>query len=150
MLPSKKNAAKKLFADFGLFWPFFNQKTAKKTAKKRKLAKSKPLNESFRNLICRCLPTNKMLQFFFVDFGLSWQKTAKIDQKQRKLGKSNPYGEIFGNLLLDASQQKKMVQKKHISILAFLGFFLAKKQRKLTKNEENWQNPKRLIKFSEI
>ena len=29
MLPNKKNATKKLFLDFGLFWSFFNQKTAK-------------------------------------------------------------------------------------------------------------------------
>ena len=28
--------------------------------------------------------------------------------------------------------------------------FLAKKQPKLTKNEENWQNPNRSMKFSEI
>ena len=27
---------------------------------------------------------------------------------------------------------------------------MAKKQPKLTKNEENWQNPNRLMKFSEI
>ena len=37
----------------------------------------------------------------------------------------------------------------------FLGFglfwpFLAIKRPKLTKNEENWQNPNRLMKFSEI
>ena len=25
----QQNATKKLFLDFGLFWPFFNQKTAK-------------------------------------------------------------------------------------------------------------------------
>ena len=29
MLPNKKNAAKNLFLDFGLFWSFFNQKTVK-------------------------------------------------------------------------------------------------------------------------
>ena len=28
--------------------------------------------------------------------------------------------------------------------------FLTKKRPKLTKNEENWQNPNRLMKFSEI
>ena len=33
---------------------------------------------------------------------------------------------------------------------AFFGRFLTKKQPKLTKNEENWQNPNRLMKFSEI
>ena len=29
MLPNKKKATKKVFLDFGLFWSFFNQKTAK-------------------------------------------------------------------------------------------------------------------------
>ena len=32
MLPNKENAIN-LFLDFGLFWPFFNQKTAKKKKK---------------------------------------------------------------------------------------------------------------------
>ena len=52
---------------------------------------------------------------------------------------------------VDASQQSKMQQKNYFSILAFLLLpFLAKKQQKLSKYEENWQNPKCLIKFSEI
>ena len=42
----QKNATKKLFLDFGLFWPFFNQKTAK-NKKTKKLAKSKPFDEIF-------------------------------------------------------------------------------------------------------
>ena len=33
--------------NFGLFWPFFNQKTAKIDQKLRKLPKSKPLDEIF-------------------------------------------------------------------------------------------------------
>ena len=51
---------------------------------------------------------------------------------------------------VDASQQKKMLQKYIIWISAFFGRFLTKKQPKLTKNEKNWQNPNRLMKFSEI
>ena len=35
-------------------------------------------------------------------------------------------------------------------ISAFFGRFLTKKQPKLTKNEEDWQNPNRLMTFSEI
>ena len=35
-------------------------------------------------------------------------------------------------------------------ISALFGRFLTKKQPKLTKNEENWQNPNRLMKFSKI
>ena len=43
-----------------------------------------------------------------------------------------------------------MLQKNFFWIAAFFGRFLTKKQQKLTKNEENWQNPNRLMKFSEI
>ena len=41
----QKNATEKLFLDFGFFWPFFNQKTAKKKIKKK--GKSKPFDEIF-------------------------------------------------------------------------------------------------------
>ena len=51
---------------------------------------------------------------------------------------------------VDASQQNKMLQKNCFWILAFFDRFLTKKQPKLTINEENWQNPNRLMKFSEI
>ena len=34
--------------------------------------------------------------------------------------------------------------------MSFFGLFLVKKQPKLIKNKENWQNPNRLIKNSEI
>ena len=42
---------------------------------------------------------------------------------------------------VDASQQQKMLQKNFFWISAFFVRFLTKKQQKLTKNEENWQNP---------
>ena len=51
---------------------------------------------------------------------------------------------------VDASQRKKMLQKNFFWISAFFGRFLTKKRLKLTTNEENWQNPNRLMKFSEI
>ena len=51
---------------------------------------------------------------------------------------------------VDASQQNKMLQKTFFWISAFFNRYLTKKQPKLTKNEENWQNPNRLMKFSEI
>ena len=47
MLPNKKDATKLFFLDFGLFWPFFNQKTAKIDQKLKKLAKPKPFDEIF-------------------------------------------------------------------------------------------------------
>ena len=50
---------------------------------------------------------------------------------------------------VDALQQKNAT-KNFLWILAFFGRFLTKKQPKLTKNEEKWQNPNRLMKFSEI
>ena len=50
---------------------------------------------------------------------------------------------------VDASQQKKMLQNL-FWISAFFCRFLTKKHPKLTKNEEDWQNPNRLMKFSEI
>ena len=43
-----------------------------------------------------------------------------------------------------------MLQKNFFWILACFGRFLTKKQSNLTKNEGNWQNPNRLMKFSEI
>ena len=97
----KKCYKKSFFWIFCLFWPFFNQKTAKIDQKWRRLAKSKPFDDIFWNLVCRCFPTKKMLQFFF------W-------------------------------------------ISAFFDRFSTKKQPKLTKNDENWQNPNRLMKFLEI
>ena len=103
MLPNKKTLQKNFFLDFGLFWPFFNQKTAKIDQKSRKLAKSKPFDE------------------FFL---LSWY--------------------------VDASQQNKMLHKNLFWISAFFGRFLTKKQAKIAKDEENWLNPKHLVKFSEI
>ena len=50
---------------------------------------------------------------------------------------------------VDASQQKNAA-KNFFWISAFFGRYSTKKQPKLTKNEENWQNPNRLMKFSEI
>ena len=43
-----------------------------------------------------------------------------------------------------------MLQKNFFWISAFFGRFLTKKQPKFAKNEENWKNPNRLMKFSEI
>ena len=43
-----------------------------------------------------------------------------------------------------------MLQKNSFWISAFFGRFSTKKQPKLTKNEENWQNSNRSMKFSEI
>ena len=48
------------------------------------------------------------------------------------------------------SNKKNATQFFFCWILVFFGRFLTKKQLKLTKNEENWQNPNRFLKFSEI
>ena len=60
----------------------------------------------------------------------------------KKIGK-NPnrlmkFSEIW---YVDASQQKKILQKTFFDF----GIFWQKKQPKLTKNEENWQNSNRLM-----
>ena len=140
MLPNKKNATKKLFLDFGLFWSLFNQKTAKIDKKWSKLAKYKPFDEIFWNLVCRCFPTKKMLQKLFFEFGLFWpffnQKIAKIDKKWRKLAKYKPFDEIFWNLVCSCFPTKEMLQNYFFWILAFFGHFLTETQPKLTKNKK--------------
>ena len=65
------------------------------------------------------------------------------------MAKSKPFDKFSEICYVDASQQKNAT-KKLFWILAFFCRFLSKKQQKLTKNEENWQNPNRLMKFSEI
>ena len=95
-----------------------------------------------------------MLQIFF--FWISAFFGRFLTKKQPKLSKNeknwqNPnrlmkFSEIW---YVDASQ-KKMLQKNFFWISDFFGRFLTKKKPKLTKNEENWQNPNRLMKFSEI
>jgi len=85
--------------------------------------------------------------FLFAFFG---QKTAKIDKKLRKLAKSKPFDEIFWNLACRCFSTQENATKKHFSVSAFFGLFWPKKQSKLTKNEENCQNPNVLNFFSEI
>ena len=64
----KKMLQKKLFLDFGLFWPFFNQKNSQKTAKKiicqnpNRLIKFSEISE------CRCFPTKKCYKKTFFGF----------------------------------------------------------------------------------
>ena len=43
-----------------------------------------------------------------------------------------------------------MLQKKYYSFLASFWPFFGNKTAKIVKNVENWQNPNRLMKFSEI
>ena len=93
---------------------------------------------------------NKKINFVFGFFG---KKTVKIDKIWRKSSKFKAFDKIFWNLVCKCFPTKKIIQKNLFSILAFFGLFwpfLAKKRPKLTKNEENWQNPNRSMKFSEI
>ena len=100
------------------------------------------------------LPNKKnATKFFFLDSAFFGRFLTK---KQPNLTKHeenwlNPnrlmkFSEIW---YVDASQQKKCYNF-FFWISAFFDRFLTKKQPKLTKNEENWQNPNRGIKFSEI
>ena len=139
-----------IFAFFGLFLT----KKGRNWKKWRKLAKSKPFDEIFWNLVCRCILVNENSpQSPIFDFCLFWPvltKKGRNWQKWRKLAKSKPFNEIFWNLVCRCFPTKKMLQKNFFWISAFFGRFLTKKQPKLTKNEKNWQNSNRLMKFSEI
>ena len=86
-------------------------------------------------------------------FGLFWlkkQKTAKIVQKWRKLPKSKLFDKIFWNLVCRYFPKKENPTKKLFFDFGNFWPFLAKKQPKNTKNEENWQNSNRLVKFSKL
>ena len=50
---------------------------------------------------------------------------------------------------VDASQQKKCYKKPFFGFRPSLAVF-NQKTAKIDKNEENWQNPNRSMKFSEI
>ena len=66
MLPNKKNATKKLFLDFGIFWSFFNQKTAK-IDKEENWQNPKRLMK-FSKIWYIDASQKKMLQFYFFGF----------------------------------------------------------------------------------
>ena len=73
--------------------------------------------------------------------GPFWQKTAKLTKNEEKWqnpNRSMKFSEIW---YVDATQQNKMHQNNFFLISAFFSRTLTKKQPKLTKNEENWQNP---------
>ena len=154
MLPNKQKCYKKTFLDFGLFWPFFNQKTAKIDKKLRKLAKSKLFDEIFWNLVCTCFPTKRnATKKFFLDFSFFGRfltkkqpKLTKNEENWQNLNRLMKFSEIW---YVDASQQKKCFKKLFLDFGLF-GRFLTKKQSKFTKNEEYWWNPNRLMKFSEV
>ena len=98
---------------------------------------------------------NKMLQHLFFLISTSFDrfltkkqpKLTKSEENWQNLNRSMKFSKIW---YVDASQQNKMLQKNFFWISAFFVRFLTKKQPKLTKNEENWQNPNRSMKFSEI
>ena len=85
MLPNKIIATKFIFLDFGLFWPFFNQKTAKT---KKNCQNPNRLMKFFEIWYLDVSQQRKCYNFFFLDFGPFWpffnQKTAK---KKIKIGK---------------------------------------------------------------
>ena len=134
---TKKNATKKLFLDFGLFLPFYDQKTAKIDQQWRKLAKSKLFGETFWNLVCRCFSSKKMLQknFFWISAffcRFMTKKQPKLTNNEENWQNSNRLMKIFWNLVCRCFSTKKMLPLFFVWISAFFGRFLAKKQPKLT------------------
>ena len=101
-----------------------------------------------------------MLQKYFYWISAFFWNSAFIGRcltkKQPKLTKNVENWQNSNRLIkfseiwyVDASQQQNST-KNFFWISAFSGRFLTKKHPKLTKNEENWQNSNRLVKFSEI
>ena len=101
------------------------------------------------------LPNKKMLHksFFWISafFGrFLTKKQPKLTKNEENWQNSNRLMKFSEIWYVDAFQQNKMLQKNLFLISALFWPFLTKKQPKLIKNEENWQNPNRLMKFSEI
>ena len=138
----KENATKKLFIDFSIFWPFLT-KNGQNWQKWRKLAKSKPFNEIFWNLLCRCLLVNKSSPQspIFAFFGLFFTKKGRNWQKWRKLAKSKPFDEIFWNLVCRCFPTKENATNFFLDFGLFWPFFNQKtakidqKLRKLAKSK---------------
>jgi len=122
VLPNNKNATKKLFLDSRLFWPFFNQKTAKR--KEKKMPKSKPFDEIFEICYLDASQQRKCYKKLLLDFGLFWpflnQKTAKKNKNCQNPNCLMKFSEIW---YVDASQQNKMLQKNFFWISTFLIVF---------------------------
>ena len=87
---------------------------------------------------------------FYHFFFFNGKKRAKFTKNKENWQNPNRLIEFSEIWYVDTSQQKKMLQFFFFGFRPFLAVFLTKKQPKLTKNEENWQNPNRLEKFSEI
>ena len=123
---------------------FLAKKTTKIDQKWRKLVKSKLFENFFWNLVCKSFQTkeNSTKKLFFI--------LAFFGQKITKIGKIQTVDEIFWNLVGRCFITKENATKKLFFYFGIFGPFLAKKQLKLTKKEENWQNPDALIKFSKI
>ena len=85
MRPITKITTNFFFLDFGLFWPFFNQKTAKIDQKRKNWQNLNCLMKFSEIWYVDASKQKECYNFFFFDFGLFWpffnQKTAKIDQK---------------------------------------------------------------------
>ena len=94
----------------------------------------------------------KCFKKYFFGFSLFWPflttKQSKLTKNEENWQNPNRLMKFSEIWYLDASQQKKCYKKLFLDFGLF-GRFLTKKQPKLTKNEENWQNPNRLMKFSE-
>ena len=84
---------------------------------------------------------------FFPQTPLDSLKLTKNEENLQNPNRLMKFSEIW---YVDASQQKNALKKLFLNFVFFDRFCLTKKQPKLTKNEEDWQNPNRLMKFSEI
>ena len=72
MFPNKKNATKKLFLDFGLFWSFFNQKTAKIDKNEENWQNPNRLMKFSEIWYVDASQQKNAIKKLFFDFGLFW------------------------------------------------------------------------------
>ena len=105
-------------------------------------------------MVCICFTTTKNATIYFwisAFFGrFLTKKPPKLTKKEANWQNLNRLIKFSENGFVDASQQQQKCYKKLFFDFGLFWAFFNQKRQKFTKNEENWQNPNRLMKFSEI
>ena len=107
-------------------------------------------------MVYRCFPTKenatkKNFFSFLAFFGLFLtKKKSKLTKIEENWLDQNCFMKFSKIWYVNAFQQKKIIQKNCFSFSVFFCLFLAKKKSKFDKKLRNWQNPNRLMKYSEI
>ena len=116
------------------------------------MAKSKPFDEIFWNLVCRCFPTTKSATkklYFWISafFGrFLTKKQPKLTKNEKKWQNPNLHTKFSEICYVDASQQNNMLQKNFFWISAFLAVF----NQKTAKIDQKWRKLAKSKRFDEI